>query len=255
MADPKTAAVDPAFYSHHANVDRFWCHWWDHYHGRSGFQEQFPTGPFYFYDGFTGVPKPIRVTMADLRDISSLGYRYESPGTAILDLDVVRALPSSLAADALSFDVPSIGRLTAWVLGKLPSIPSLARGILPGMLDFIGKLPSLSLPVYTRFHAPDVQAGQFYILGVTNERANPIVNIGGFGSFGPGHHRLGATVCVNMETLAQMWKILTGGTFRIVYGPAKKADNLTAPDLAKFRLENGAYKKVNPELFEIQLPR
>lgn len=31
MKDIAVAAADPLFFAHHANIDRYWCYWWNYY--------------------------------------------------------------------------------------------------------------------------------------------------------------------------------------------------------------------------------
>jgi polyphenol oxidase len=72
-----SAARDPVFYSHHANVDRMW-HLWSTKLGRRSFDE--PPEPewldtsFVFYDE---TPRPVRIRVRDVLDAAALGYGYD----------------------------------------------------------------------------------------------------------------------------------------------------------------------------------
>ncbi|KAK3121184.1 hypothetical protein QOZ80_8BG0647800 [Eleusine coracana subsp. coracana] len=69
-----TAGRDPAFYSHHANVDRMWHIWADEL-GHRGFEDpEWLDTSFVFYDE---TPRPVRVRVRDVLDVAALGYRYE----------------------------------------------------------------------------------------------------------------------------------------------------------------------------------
>lgn len=76
MRDPHTAAQDPIFWLHHANIDRLWFEW----SSRPGHEN--PTDPpwirqkYSFFDA-DGTKKPL--TGSDIVDIAGqLGYTYES---------------------------------------------------------------------------------------------------------------------------------------------------------------------------------
>jgi hypothetical protein len=81
MGDPDTAAQDPIFWAHHANVDRLWEGWLAQGGGRAN-----PTGdatwmntPFHFYDENRN---PVTLTGAQvLHTATQLGYRYDAMPT------------------------------------------------------------------------------------------------------------------------------------------------------------------------------
>jgi hypothetical protein len=49
MSNVPHSAFDPLFYAHHANVDRFWCAWLQHYAGKPGFTPEFSNETWYFF--------------------------------------------------------------------------------------------------------------------------------------------------------------------------------------------------------------
>jgi tyrosinase len=67
MSDPSTAAADPIFWMHHANLDRLWWQWYNSPQGN----HQNPA-----LAGGDAVMDPWPYNEADIRSISSLGYAY-----------------------------------------------------------------------------------------------------------------------------------------------------------------------------------
>lgn len=82
MSDPDTAALDPIFWLHHANIDRLWASW---NHGppahRDPASPSWLAGPASVGQRAFVMPMPDgttwRYTPADLVDLSDLGYRYD----------------------------------------------------------------------------------------------------------------------------------------------------------------------------------
>ncbi|KAL6659429.1 hypothetical protein ACP70R_003469 [Stipagrostis hirtigluma subsp. patula] len=92
-----TAANDPAFYSHHSNVDRMWHLWNTELGGRNYDDPEWLDTSFVFYD-FAGDDKKdgtmrpgadpqevrhcmrlVRIRVRDVLDTANLGYTYEEP--------------------------------------------------------------------------------------------------------------------------------------------------------------------------------
>ncbi|KMZ75172.1 Catechol oxidase [Zostera marina] len=73
-----SAARDPLFYSHHANIDRLWDVWRDLYDYKLEWDDpDWFESFFYFYDENMQL---VRVKVSDMLDRTKLGYRYvESP--------------------------------------------------------------------------------------------------------------------------------------------------------------------------------
>ncbi len=67
MSDPDTAAADPIFWMHHANLDRLWWQW---YNSAQGNHQNPPLV------GMDAVMDPWPYTEPDTRDIAALGYTY-----------------------------------------------------------------------------------------------------------------------------------------------------------------------------------
>jgi tyrosinase len=79
MSDPNTAARDPVFWLHHANIDRIWSQW-ERMHGKqyqpvSGAKKGQNIGDTMWPYNTVGIDTRIR----DLLDITKLGYTYAAP--------------------------------------------------------------------------------------------------------------------------------------------------------------------------------
>jgi tyrosinase len=79
MGDVSTAARDPVFWLHHANIDRLWASWVALGQGR-----QNPSDPdwlgqsFTFYDvDKAGKPRPVTISVRQLLTTEQLGYAYD----------------------------------------------------------------------------------------------------------------------------------------------------------------------------------
>jgi tyrosinase len=90
MGDTSTAARDPVFWVHHANIDRLWASWVSLQQGR-----KHPDDPewlqyaFTFYDvDRKGTVKPVTITVRELLTTEQLGYVY----------DKLEPLPGALVA-------------------------------------------------------------------------------------------------------------------------------------------------------------
>jgi tyrosinase len=67
MSAPSTAAADPIFWMHHANLDRLWWRW---YNSPQGNHQNPPL------TGMDAIMDPWSYTEPDTRDITALGYEY-----------------------------------------------------------------------------------------------------------------------------------------------------------------------------------
>ena len=78
MGDPDTAAQDPIFWLHHANIDRLWWLWAQH-HGN-------PILPKWTAQSFSFVDangEPAALTCASVENTSALGYSYVAPAAPV----------------------------------------------------------------------------------------------------------------------------------------------------------------------------
>jgi Common central domain of tyrosinase/Polyphenol oxidase middle domain len=100
MGDPNTAARDPIFWLHHANIDRLWKRWLDRGGGRAD-----PTAgpwlstPFAFVDERG---RGVRLTAGDILDTAGqLQYRYDDDPPPVAALRFAEEpLPAAVAAAA-----------------------------------------------------------------------------------------------------------------------------------------------------------
>jgi hypothetical protein len=95
MGGMDTAAADPVFWAHHANVDRYWDHWARKYSGTDAYRSYWPKGNFYFYD----CGKLVYISMDYLMHAASLGY---SNAPSPIDLTSHETLPFDLPNPSLS---------------------------------------------------------------------------------------------------------------------------------------------------------
>ncbi|KAL6658897.1 hypothetical protein ACP70R_002937 [Stipagrostis hirtigluma subsp. patula] len=84
-----SAGRDPAFYSHHSNVDRMWHLWATKLGGRNFDDPEWLDTSFVFYD-FAGDGKDdtatrlVRIKIRDVLDTANLGYTYDEESEAAL---------------------------------------------------------------------------------------------------------------------------------------------------------------------------
>jgi hypothetical protein len=217
MAKVPVAAIDPVFYAHHANVDRYWEHWRNHYRGRPGFEEYWPAwSVYYFYDcpSHCGKPHLVKVMPAELLDIESLGYRYDLPTVPIPDQPPIAARVKPENRSLLFFDGPSLDRLPEMLgaaLGVGATPPKLAEH------QFVAARAAVGVE--------HPQAGRPYYVALAGVDGGPRVVIGRFGAFIDEHAgptRLCAPACLDSRILAQVLPIIrNSAAFQVMYAIAK----------------------------------
>jgi hypothetical protein len=140
------AAADPIFYSHHANIDRFWSYWmtnWRNRHPDQKLPADWLETPMYFYDQ---IPNPktghledclVEIHPNDLIDESRLGYKYQKPSidplTSAVPLDLQNApvawnLISSAFGDVYPILRPALRGITG-LLMELGVLSGLQNGL------------------------------------------------------------------------------------------------------------------------------
>jgi hypothetical protein len=81
------SALDPIFSAHHANIDRFWEAWYQHYKDVPHFfdNQTWPSVPsqWIFYDA--KIQDFVSVKPCDMLDLTGLGYDYELPRTVLFE--------------------------------------------------------------------------------------------------------------------------------------------------------------------------
>lgn len=142
MGDPNTAAQDPIFWLHHANIDRLWEKWLKLGDGRSNptDNEVWMNTPFTFYD----IDKGDFVTIMGkdiLNTATQLDYTYDDVPLASLQRRDLKAfstiqslidtskVKSTLLASKQKIDVR--GLLTPIILTPIPKFKSFADKITP----------------------------------------------------------------------------------------------------------------------------
>jgi hypothetical protein len=107
MGDVPTAARDPIFWLHHANIDRLWESWLALKGGRKNPEDpDWLDASFSFFDVKDGRPELVKVTPRALLNTQELGYRYA-------DLETLPEPLASRAAPTAPGAVPSFVPLAA----------------------------------------------------------------------------------------------------------------------------------------------
>ncbi len=222
MFPPATAAADPLFYAHHANVDRFWAHW-QHRYG-------FPPDPgwddtaIHLYDSRCRL---IRVCFRDMARLKGLNYSYESfPSVSLCDFDHVSFSLIEYLTDARRF-VANLRRLTLGaMLSAGVSAADVAVKALTGEYDYRDFLKdtcfsSFLLQTVLTIPTKNLQPGKYYLVAL--ERDAEIYKLGGFGLFASPEHlhmkptgQFFATGCVDHNLYTALQRDPNG--FQMVYG-------------------------------------
>ena len=176
MGQVAVAAIDPVFYAHHANIDRYWEYWRSLYKGRPGFKEHWPdSSEYYFYDGFHHWEKPrlVKVTPCELLDIGALGYCYDPPTLTMPGWKEVCAKPAGetlLSFDKSSFDILS------------PFLSTTASTGLSAHSRVGGQDEKQALAARFSIGIPNPQPA-FYDVAIANPAGDSPVPVGGFAAF------------------------------------------------------------------------
>jgi polyphenol oxidase len=176
MSSPATAAGDPIFYGHHANVDRFWWYWLRTY--RFPMPDEFKQQHFYFYDEDQQL---VRVEAHQLIDERELGYCYDDdPGVPLPKLEPL-PIKSSLLADGEALHVflkkVTIGQLrsAAQPFGDFLSNP------LGGLLSLTSGFAAFPVQIGASLETQFLEAGKYYLVLLRNSGGN--YPIAGFSTF------------------------------------------------------------------------
>jgi len=213
MGQVPVAAIDPVFYAHHANIDRYWEHWRCHYKGKPGFTEHWPaSSEYYFYDGFRPrqTPRLVRVTPFDLLDLDALGYSYQRPTVQIPALRSIPARHVGKDANLLRFDRSSLKTLS-------PFLTALAA---------MGDANGQTFAARVDIRIQDTQPG-FYFVAVADTAGSSPVPISSFAAFvdcDAGATRICSGTCPSPAILAKVRPLIEKSTpFQLMYAVAKGA--------------------------------
>jgi Common central domain of tyrosinase/Polyphenol oxidase middle domain len=220
MGNVPTAAADPTFYSHHANVDRYW-QWWQQHNGSAiptpqGFLDQY----FFYYDEHEQL---VRVHAKDLVNEAALGYSYRPPLTPWCKLEKVDLLENTLR------------KLTALAVGALLSTPGgirnvfeLTERIASGSLEVnLSRLLEgscmKSIPAQVRgvITSGTPVPGQYYLVQLVGDSVG-VFRLGGFGIFAsPHNHAAEPGVAIASCVDGSLWDALHHwkGDKYLSYGP------------------------------------
>jgi len=121
MSDPKTAAEDPIFWLHHANIDRMWNRWLAQADGRTDATDAaWLSTQFTFYDE---AGHAVYLTGAEIEDdVGQLNYRYDDDPSTPQPVPRPRALqPGEGASVAAASNLEELA-----VSGPIPGAPRIA---------------------------------------------------------------------------------------------------------------------------------
>ena len=91
MGDPETAAQDPIFWLHHANIDRLWAVWNERERRKNPVEETWKLHPFWFFDGDG---RKVSKQCGGVEATAPLNYTYEPSPATIVEEPVSASPPS-----------------------------------------------------------------------------------------------------------------------------------------------------------------
>jgi hypothetical protein len=235
MGNVPTAASDPIFYSHHANVDRYW-QWWQQHNGNTiatpqGFLDQY----FFYYDEHEQL---VRVRAKDLMNEAALGYSYTAPGTPWCKLEKVDLLESAKVT-ALR-----VGALLSSE-GGIKNVFEIAKKIASGTLEV--SLPRLlegscmkSIPAQVRgvITSGTPLPGQYYLVQLVGDAVG-VFRLGGFGIFASRHnHESEAGIAIASCIDGALWDALHHwkGDKYLSYGPPDAMVGNTTEETGRMKI-------------------
>lgn len=232
MKDLEVAAIDPVFYLHHANVDRFWL-WWGTQYGYPAPQEWLDKY-LYFPDlsGNLGKIQVSRLTPAGLRygyaDRPTVSLSGTTLSDDLLNLSISGFVPQivHLLASSYTALVPFLAALSPEVLRtRLNALRPLDRSMLTPVdiirVCFAGQMASLKFPIRSN---PRMQTGQFYLVGVRKAQSqDDLITIGEFAIFGHVPQCFLATGCIQGSDVVKLFQLLTPpiAQLELMYGTPK----------------------------------
>ena len=233
MGIPKFAALDPLFFAHHANIDRYFSAWRLYYKDKAGFEHpKWPSEDWYFYDA--GKEKVVTFKSdwfanTYLDDTELLGYNYsEAAPVPLYDFDFIPAISGKL----VKLDESKL-RTFLENLAKVMSLSELVTmavellkesGDLIDLFERTVQKFGIKLPGKVNVGLPraKITPGRYYALGVQVAGSkDPVPAIGGFGVFADLHHNVWWTpvaLCVRPAAFRVLIQALPAGNVKLVYG-------------------------------------
>jgi hypothetical protein len=226
LPDQSTAAADPVFFGHHANIDRYWVYWWEHY--KKQFNQaswQNKDFPFVYYDE-TGQPAAIK--LGDLLDTEPLGYRYDQlPNRPVWrDSRTMSAIAGGNRVTLLP-DVWTALRSSVLTALRLDWDPFAALVVpVDPLIEWLADLPRIDIPIQVEAVVPVIEGGKYYAIEMrTADRDEPIP-IGVFGVFMSEHHRetrIYPSISMELGAVARLGRLAPVDqprSFDLIYGVA-----------------------------------
>ena len=232
MSKSITAAADPLFYAHHANIDRFWTKWLqsysaDYYASYKRPSEWLNAGPMYLYDECRQL---VMFQPHHVLHTKDLGYEYDSLPDISLGIPKQVMIPAQLGfasavkatQDLQPFIIASIARAETTTNPK-----EIARRVLtlPAAFDksaFENCLQNFKgLPVQITGTAAShtLQPGKYYVVLIKRGTSRG-ERVGGFGVFGHLHdgdaYQVAITACLSSQVLHLLFH--GSGNLSLVYG-------------------------------------
>jgi hypothetical protein len=218
MGDLSVAAFDPIFFAHHANIDRLWDYWCQFYRNNKDYADffsyqQFPAGPWIFYD--TKTKQYVSVKATDMLQLDGLGYSYSPPTNVKLFSSA--ALPGTLAGGNFTF----------------PELETMPTPVLGDRL----KTGTFSLPVTVKLAVPQgTKPGAYTLLLTVGKRK---VTLGHFSISGH-RHSMGAVRVFGSIMRADLDAILNTDAPRVTI---KCKPSIRSLKVASFELQYPASQK------------
>jgi len=219
-----TAAADPVFWAHHANVDRYWEHWARKYSGEHWFktyESYWPKGYFYFYDKGG---KPARISIRQMLDPAQLKYKYSPPTVSLAPHDNI---PLDLKNPSLTM----LSRVFGDVLTALSIPADPARSPAEAFIEAYNRIdPSrFSLPVKLTGVPDRTPPEGYYLVAVRDPAKSGRDGVGVIGGFAvmPGHAhsaKFVSTSCLELQALGLMAAATRANLpLDLVYGAADRS--------------------------------
>ncbi len=241
MGNLGISPADPLFYTHHANVDRYWSAWSNLNQGTSA--DYWGKDAALYMPDMSG--KPTTINPKDLMDETKLGYSYSrpqgfavsklAPGEYLSDLSalpsqVLRLLLAALRNGGSQIRMSDVLRMVAGIPGKIGGASNLAE------LWANANGASAGLQVHLPVDVPADSSTHYYLVELTRDSVTK-VNLGGFGVMGHSHDHdglyddHGRLSAAALDTSIFTLLFQTEGPLTLSYGPTDQ-ENVSGPSIA-----------------------